>query len=410
MADLLPHGLFTTDPAGRITFWNRGAERITGWSRDEALGRSCSLLAGDAVNGCACGAGPVRCGLVQRTRSAKTCTLRARDGRLVLIVKSAVALLASDGTPVGALESFSEIGPAAPARRVAPRGAPPSCPTVERLFGEHPAMKELRRTIALVAASGATVLISGESGAGKNLVAEVIHAESGRAAAPLVCVRCAGFDERLVEAADGGTLLLDEIADLSTAAQAALLRLLEQHTIAHQDDPTPVPVDLRLLCTTHRDPRALVAAGRLRADLYFRLAAFPVLVPPLREHLGDVPVIARAYLARWAPTTTGRARAIAPAALARLIATPWPGNVRELENVLAVAALRAGEGDVELKHLPAQAATAAARRRGPPTADELREALERSGWNRTAAARELGMSRVTLWKVMKRVGLGTPVR
>lgn len=410
MGDLLPNGLFTTDPAGRITFWNRGAERITGWSRDEAIGRTCSLFAGDAVNGCACGAGPIRCELAQRARSVKTCTLRARDGRLVLIVKSAVALLASDGTPMGALESFSEVEPVGPRRKLAPRGTPPAPSMAERLVGDHPAMVELRRNIGLVAASGVTVLIAGESGVGKNVVAELIHAQSARAAAPFVCVRCAAYDERLVPAAEGGTLLLDEIADLTPPAQAAVLRLVEQHAIAHPDDPTPVRADVRLLCTTHRDPKALVAAGCLRADLYFRLAAFPLPVPPLREHLEDVPLLARSYLARWAPTTTGRERVIAPAVLARLMSASWPGNVRELEHVLAIASLRAGDGDLEPKHLSTEALTPPARRSGSPSVEELREALDRSGWNRTAAARQLGVSRVTLWKLMKRAGLGTPVR
>ncbi|HEY6100147.1 MAG TPA: PAS domain-containing protein, partial [Anaeromyxobacter sp.] len=107
MADALPDGLFTTDAEGVVTFWNRAAERITGWRRDEAVGRRCSILAGDPVRGCSCGVGPIRCGLVERSRSSKCCTVQTKDGRLVLIVKNAVPIHAADGRPVGALESFT---------------------------------------------------------------------------------------------------------------------------------------------------------------------------------------------------------------------------------------------------------------------------------------------------------------
>ena len=112
VADALPDALFTIDLAGRVTYWNRAAERITGWSHEEALGRDCSILAGDAVNGCSCGVGPLRCGLAEQGRTSKTCTLRTKDGRLLLIVKNAVPLLAPDGRPMGALESFTEVGDA----------------------------------------------------------------------------------------------------------------------------------------------------------------------------------------------------------------------------------------------------------------------------------------------------------
>ncbi|HYG66462.1 MAG TPA: sigma 54-interacting transcriptional regulator, partial [Anaeromyxobacteraceae bacterium] len=328
MADLVPHALFTTDTQGRITFWNRAAERITGWSREEAAGRGCSILAGDAVNGCACGVGPLRCGLVYRQSSTKTCTLRAKDGRLVLIVKSAVPLLAPDGTPLGALETFAEVRPAGPERRIAARV--PIDPGVG-LVGDHPAMADLRRTIALVAATGATVLVLGESGSGKNRVAEAIHAASSRAEGPLVRLGCASFDDERIAAADHGTLLLDEVSDLSEAAQTRLLRFVEDRTLG---EPARVPVDVRIVCTTNRDLERLVAAGRFRSDLFFRLSAFPLRVPPLRDHVEDLPAIAHAFLARRAPTSTGRRRIVTPDALAALAASPWPGNVRELENVL----------------------------------------------------------------------------
>ncbi|BDG02254.1 sigma-54 interaction domain-containing protein [Anaeromyxobacter oryzae] len=432
LADALPDGLFTTDVAGRITFWNRAAERITGWSLHEALGRDCSLLAGDAVNGCSCGAGPIRCGMVERERTSKTCTVRAKDGRLLTIVKNAVPLFAPDGRAVGALESFTDAGIADARPRPSPaEGAG------QGLLGDHPAMGELRRTIALVARSSATVMIQGESGSGKERVAEAIHGSSPRAAGPFVRVNCSALNESLLESelfghvkgaftgamrdrrgrfqeADGGTLLLDEIGDVSPVVQVKLLRVIEQREIERVGDSSPVPVDVRLVCATHRDLKALVEAGRFRADLYFRLAVFPLRVPPLREHLEDLPVIADAFLARRAPRADGSPRRLLPAAVAALSACTWPGNVRELQNVLEFAALQAGDGDVDVAHLPpelrAVAAPPAARRPGVPSPDELRAALEGTGWNRAAAARRLGISRVTLWKHLKRLGLDGPPR
>jgi two-component system response regulator HydG len=430
IADALPDGLFTTDAAGRITYWNRAAERITGWGRGEALGRDCSLLAGDAVNGCSCGAGPIRCGMLERERTSKTCTVRARDGRLLSIVKNAVPLFAPDGRAVGALESFTEVDAAAGQRRPAEPAAP--VPAGERLVGTHPAMLELKRMIALVARSDATVMIQGESGAGKERVAEAIHEGSRRAAGPFVRVSCAALNENLLESelfghvkgaftgaledrrgrfqdADGGTLLLDEIGDVSPVVQVKLLRVIEQRQIERVGDSAPVSVDVRLLCATHRDLRALVAAGRFRADLFFRLAVFPLRVPPLREHVEDLPHIAEAFLARSAPASGDGRRGITTAALAALSACTWPGNVRELQNVLEFAALLAGDGDLDVAHLPPelrQAAPGAATSRAGGLDDrEIRAALAATGGNRAAAARRLGVSRVTLWKRLKRLGL-----
>jgi PAS domain S-box-containing protein len=441
LADALPDGLFTTDAEGTVTFWNRAAERITGWSKEEALGKSCSLLAGDAERGCSCGVGPLRCGLASSSRSSKVCTVRTKDGRLVLIVKNAVPLLADDGRPVGALESFTEAG-AAELRE----GPAAACGTPEPLadgdflglVGRDPAMRELYRTIELVARSASTVMILGESGAGKERVAEAIHRASPRAAGPFVRVSCSALNENLLESelfghvkgaftgalrdrrgrfqeAHGGTLLLDEIGDVSPLVQLKLLRVIEQREIERVGDSQPVKVDVRLVCATHRELRQLVAEGRFRADLYFRLAVFPLRVPALREHPDDLPLLAARFLARLG--AAGAAPALGADALRALRAHAWPGNVRELQNVLEYAALRAAGGEIRAHHLPADVGAAPRSPAAPTDAAEARaaeerrrlvEALERSGWNRTRAAQALGVSRVTLWKRIKRHGVSAP--
>jgi two-component system response regulator HydG len=222
--------------------------------------------------------------------------------------------------------------------------------------------------------------------------------------------------------AHGGTLLLDEIGDISPLVQVKLLRVIEQREIERVGDSQPLKIDVRLLCATHRDLRQLVASGRFRADLYFRLAVFPLRVPSLRERANDIPLLAERFLSRLQPAAGGP-RGMAPEALRALRAHAWPGNVRELQNVLEYAALQAGAGEVRVEHLPAElrgGAGAPPRLTvlgdgipdgGAPAADEraaLVEALEQTGWNRTRAAKALGVSRVTLWKRMKRHGLSAP--
>ncbi|HSM91591.1 MAG TPA: sigma 54-interacting transcriptional regulator [Anaeromyxobacteraceae bacterium] len=444
-SDALPDGLFTIDLDGRVTFWNRAAERITGWSPEEALGRDCSILAGDALNGCACGVGPIRCGLVEQGRTSKTCTLRAKDGRLLCIVKNAVPIFAPDGRPVGALESFTAVGEAGLEPRCElPADAPPLANTCG-LVGRHPAMQELFGTIALVARSSATVMILGESGSGKECVAEAIHRGSRRADGPFVRVSCSALNENLLESelfghvkgaftgalrdrrgrfqeAHGGTLLLDEIGDVSPTVQVKLLRVIEQREIERVGESAPIKVDVRLVCATHRNLKAMVEEGRFRADLYFRLAVFPLRVPPLREHLDDLPLLAEATLSRLEDAGETRPAGLSPGALARLREYPWPGNVRELQNVLEFAALRAGAGLIDVAHLPEEIRTrrhpgqgaavdAPARRGAPPRvadldAAQLRAIVESCGGNRAEAARRLGISRVTLWKRLKAAGAG----
>ena len=439
VADALPDGLFTTDLAGRVTYWNRAAERITGWSGEEALGRDCSILAGDAVDGCSCGVGPMRCGLVEQGRTSKTCTLRAKDGRLLQIVKHAVALLAPDGSAVGALESFTAAGEAGVEPRCDWSAPAPAQAGPCGLVGDHPSMRDLYGTIELVARSNATVMILGESGAGKECVAEAIHRGSRRADGPFVRVSCSALNENLLESelfghvkgaftgalrdrrgrfqeADGGTLLLDEIGDISPTVQVKLLRVVQQREIERVGDSAPIKVDVRLICATHRNLKAMVEEGRFRADLYFRLAVFPLRVPPLREHVDDLPLLAETMLARLAEKGDTRPAGIAPGALARLRAYRWPGNVRELQNVLEFAALRAGGGLIEAAHLPDELLGPAPAAEGPvgqrpadaagrPEAlgrEELLAVVESCGGNRAEAARRLGISRVTLWKRLKR--------
>lgn len=290
------------------------------------------------------------------------------------------------------------------------------------ILGTSAAIARVREEVRLVAASDLPALITGETGVGKDVAAQAIHARSARADAPILHVNCAALPESIAESelfghvkgaftgalrdrkgrfeeADGGTLLLDEIGDVSPVVQVKLLRVIQQREIERVGDSSPVPVDVRLVCATHRDLKALVAEGRFRADLFFRLNVFPVRIPPLRERRDDLSRLAAHILAAHG------GQSISPAAMEILAAYAWPGNVRELQNVLEYASLQAGDGEIRPEHLSAEVRLGESTRPPLDDAGAIRAALDDASWNREAAAKKLGISRVTLWKKMKRLGI-----
>ena len=230
------------------------------------------------------------------------------------------------------------------------------------MLGSTPVMQRLFHEVERVAPTKASVLITGESGTGKELVAEALHAASSRAGRPFVRVNCAALVETLLtselfghergaftgadrqkkgrfELADGGTILLDEIGDVSPAMQAALLRVLQERTFERVGGTRTLRVDVRVIAATHRDLADRVAAGLFREDLYYRLSGITVRVPALRERRGDLPALTRHLLARIAKESGAEPKVLSPDALERLARHPWPGNVRELENVLRSASV-----------------------------------------------------------------------
>ena len=236
------------------------------------------------------------------------------------------------------------------------------------MIGTAPAMTEVYQLMEAAAASSITVLIHGETGTGKELVARGIHRASARAEAPFLAINCAAMPENLLEselfghrrgsftgalrdnpglfrAASGGTVFLDEIGDMPVAMQAKLLRVLEEEEVVPVGESFPIKVDVRVLSATNRDLRAKIKRGTFREDLYYRLAVFPIRVPPLRERLGDVPLLAERFLAAAVERHHKLILGFDDAALHAFTTFNWPGNVRELQNEIerAVALTRAGE-------------------------------------------------------------------
>jgi DNA-binding NtrC family response regulator len=308
------------------------------------------------------------------------------------------------------------------------------------LVGHSPAIIEVMKTLARVAPSQASVLVFGETGTGKELVARTIHRYSERASRRFVAVNCSALAEGLLESelfghvrgaftgaavsrpglfreADKGTLFLDEIGDISPALQARLLRALQEHEIVPVGSETTVKIDVRVIAATHRDLLELVRQGRFREDLYYRLDVVTLRLPPLRERRQDIPLLVDHFL-RTLSSRHGRGPvALDPEALRRLLGYDWPGNIRELQNVLERALLLAEQGVIGPEHLATTVRPAAAALPDtPPSVPTLRglEEVERehvirvlaaTGGNREESSRILGISRRTLTRMIQRWGL-----
>ena len=314
-------------------------------------------------------------------------------------------------------------------------------PERQRLIGDCPPLRQVRSMITKLARTQAPVYISGESGSGKELAARLIHENGARRERPFVPVNCGAIPETLVEseffgykkgaftgaaedrdgffqAASGGTLFLDEVADLPLAMQVKLLRAIQERRVRKVGATQEEAVDVRIICATHQKLAALVAAGRFRQDLFYRLNVIELAMPPLRECGEDIPLLAEAVLSRLTPAGTSRPR-LTPAALAALSAYAFPGNIRELENILerALALSSASEIDVDdLRLAPAAAAEPEpAEEEGggaplPEYLDSLErkailDALAKTEFNRTAAAKLLGITFRQLRYRMQRLGI-----
>jgi two-component system response regulator HydG len=309
----------------------------------------------------------------------------------------------------------------------------------ETIVGSSAPMQTACEQISRVAGLDATVLLFGETGTGKELFARAIHECSPRSSRPFVAINCGALPESLLESelfghvkgaftgatvnkkglfeeADGGTFFLDEIASAPMSIQVKLLRVLEERESRRIGDTRSTRVDVRILAATNRDLRAEVAAGRFRDDLYYRLNVVSIRIPPLRERLDDVPLLAQHFVGKHAARFKRQARSVDPAALRVLVAHPWPGNVRELENVIE-RAVALGTGDrVRLEDLPPGFAAApperigageggAARSLDEAERDFILEAVRRCEGNLRRAARELGIGRTTLWRRLRRYGV-----
>jgi transcriptional regulator with PAS, ATPase and Fis domain len=307
--------------------------------------------------------------------------------------------------------------------------------TLDNFIGDSPASVEVKRMAARAGQQDASVLLLGETGTGKEIIASAIHAASMRSAGPFIGINMAAVPEALLEAeffgvapgaftgadkregkfklADGGTLFLDEIGDLPLAMQGKLLRVLQEQEFELLGSNTVVKVDVRVIAATSVDLQHLMREGRFRSDLYYRLNVLQIALPPLRERLSDLPVLCEALLAQIADRSGMARRRLGPGAMPMLSAYRWPGNVRELANVLERGCILSDNIDLDAADFaflgPAAAPTAGNYADALAAFDRniIRAALQDNGGNVPAAAQQLGMSRATLYKRIAALGLST---
>lgn len=300
------------------------------------------------------------------------------------------------------------------------------------IIGQSAAMRRVLEQVSLVAQTDTTVLIRGESGTGKELIARAIHAHSHRRYMPILVVNCGALAEGVLESelfghekgaftgahyrrkgkfemADGGTLFLDEIGDVSLKTQVDLLRVLEEKQICRVGGNTMIPVDFRLIAATNKNLEALVAEGRFREDLYYRLNVFSIAIPPLRERRDDIPLLVSHFLRKYGQSMNKPITGVSPAAMELLISYEWPGNVRELQNAIERAVLVCKTPEIQPSDLPLQVSNSSGVSPGKSLAEMERfhigRTLRETGWNISQAARLLGIDRVTLYNKIKKYQL-----
>ncbi len=420
-------GVFTIDTQKRITSFNRAAETITGFTQQEAIGQFCfDIFRADICEKKCALAGTLSTETPQINLPARIIT---KEGEQKPIRLSTNILRDQDGTIIGGVETFRDLSELEELRRQIEQRY-----VKEDIVGKHPRMRALLSFLPDVAESGSPVLIQGPTGTGKELVARAIHNLSPRSNGPFIAVNCAALPESLLEAelfghvkgaftgavrdksgyfleADQGTLFLDEIGAASFAFQSDLLRVLENHEFTPVGATRSVQSDFRILAAANTPLRELVERGEFREDLFYRLNVVTLELPPLKERREDIPLLADRFIAQLNLQQGRDIQGLSPKALNALLSHPFSGNIRELRNAIEFAFIACKGPLIELEHLPPEIGHQATSHstelsdQDLEEAEKIRTVLERCRHNREHAAKTLGISRSTLWRRMKRLGL-----
>jgi two-component system, NtrC family, response regulator HydG len=463
--DTMMDGLMVVNLEGIILSANQAMEQITGYSREELIGQPCTILKCHTCLDSVLLGNRKECELFRKGQvRRRKCILERKDGTTLHVMKNAAILKDRSGKVVAGVENLTDLSEVVAKERVishlrrelsredASHEMPGKSPDMMQLFiarlnqelnkedgfhgiiGKSPVMMQLFTLISSASQSEAPVVIYGESGTGKELVAAAIHRLSPRHRGPFIKVNSAALNESLLEselfghvkgaftgadrtrvgrfeAANGGDIFLDEIGDLPMSTQAKLLRVLQEKVIEKVGDHAPIPVDVRVITATNKDLHRLMAQGRFREDLFYRIGVIPVHLPPLRERREDLALLVKAFIDRGRRKTRKPITGFSDEALEGLLDHDWPGNVRELINVIEYAFVLCPEGQISVEHLPAPFGQKAAGQpavrpseqssRAPGERQRLVEAITATGGRKTEAARLLGISRVTLWKLLK---------
>ena len=437
--DAMEDGVLVHDDQKRIYLFNRAAERLTGYSREEVLGEECQrifspggLCGSQCVVDCAGSERPGLChyevAFTTKQGEERRLQVRSSTTRLEELNKSGILATLRDITEVSELrwemkEKYSFHG----------------------MTGRSARMQEIFQVIRQVTTSDYPILITGESGTGKELVARAIHQESRRQGGPFIAINCGALPENILESelfghvrgaftgairdkkgrfelADKGTLFLDEVGDLSPAFQVKLLRVLESKRFELVGGEKTIEVDVRIISATNRDLRKLVETGSFRHDLFYRLSVVPIHLPPLRERSEDLPLLIGQILEQIRKETARPIQRVSDEVMDALVAHPWPGNVRELINVLQFASVRCAGEAILHPHLPPELRAdrpeprilpspaldfdpARLRKKPRLSAARVQAALEQVRGNRVQAAKLLGVGRATLYRFLDKLNL-----
>ncbi len=398
-----------------VTQVNKAASEITGFSSGELLGQPCLEIFRGSLCESQCFMADSQHG--QAAKDVEVEIVR-QDGTTRAVAVTTSLLFDGQGLAEGVVVVFRDISEF----RLLKEQLKGKW-RLANIIGKSPIIQRLFQKIQQVAPMDTTVLIQGESGTGKELVAHALHYYSPRASQPLIKVNCSALAETLLEselfghargaftgaicdkigrfeAAEGGTLLLDEIGDLSNYLQLKLLRVLQEKEFERVGEVTPRKANVRVLAATHQDLKDLLKKGLLREDLYYRLKVVPIYLPPLRKRREDIPLLVKHFVAKYNKEMEKGILGPTPDAVAALMDYDWPGNIRELENAIEHAFVHAQGLYLTLANFPSELPSNGSHA-GKKEAEEIRKALKKTRGNKTAAANLLGMGRATLWRKLK---------
>ncbi|MEA1969396.1 MAG: sigma 54-interacting transcriptional regulator [Thermodesulfobacteriota bacterium] len=446
VVETIQDGIMIVDTAGIILFVNRAFAKITGYSENEIIGKSCTLLNCKSCDISRQKGGRDWCVLFRQGKLNNMHSLLVRrDGTEVNIIKNASVLEGMDGKIMGAVETITDVTDLMEkdAEIEGFRKELEYRDSFHGIIGNSSAMQQVFNLITNAALSDAPVIIYGESGTGKEMVAKAIHEKSNHKNEPYIKVNCSALNDSLLEselfghvkgaftgalqnrqgkfeAAGKGDIFLDEIGDLSPATQVKLLRVLEEKVVEKVGDNHPVEIHARIITATNRDLQSLVDHGRFRADFYYRINVIPIFVPSLRDRVDDIPFLAESFFRRI-QLKSGKhdIKGVSNHAFEILMAYPWPGNVRELKSAFEYAFVACQGKMIEPEHLPvnilnhgnsAANSSSGSRVVAARSMDEikkirLREALDQARGNKSEAARILGISRTSVWNQIKKYGI-----
>lgn len=435
--DSIADGVFTVDSDWRITSFNRAAEKITGIRKNEALGRHCW-------------------GVFRASICEKLCSLRHTtetgdpivnqsifivnsEGERIPVSISTAILRDAKGQVIGGVETFRDLSVVEELRKeLASRHS------FLDIISKNEEMQRLFGMLEQVSETDTTILLEGESGTGKELFAKAIHSLSRRKDGPLITVNCGSLPDTLLESelfgykagaftdakkdkpgrlalAEGGTLFLDEIGDVSPALQVRLLRVLQDRIYEPLGGTKPLKANVRVVCATNQNLEELVKRGAFRQDLYYRINVVKLVLPPLRNRKGDIPLLADHFIRRFNRLNDKEVHGLSPEVLPVLMSHDFPGNIRELENIVEYAIVVCKENSIGIDHLPdylrpktsgATGISEESQKKGLSWDNMERrfiyEALRKNEWNRASTAAQLGIHPTTLWRKIKRLDIVTP--